>query len=300
MDNMEHLTECLVCGENIFKTIARKGHYFTGEAVNMCMKCGLVFLSPRMSPKELERYYEDNVFSRQFRGDATPSYEMIQLREQRAERKYCLIKPYLSSIPDRRILEIGCSNGYLLKRLEEEGYHVFGIDPSSGFLEYAKQVYGLNVSKGMFPEDISDKWGKRYGLIVALHVLEHTHNPRAILEEIYTHLHEEGFAVIEVPDIARIADTRLYIHSATFQKSHLWDFSAYTLTRLMNDCGFKIHAINHYSRRSPDDKNLLIVAGKNACKLQKLPCHKMPAHKSPRILSKKIKLKLLLGKILAR
>jgi len=296
---MIKVKRCIVCGGGEFYSITDKGRHFSGEVVVECKSCGMVNLSPRMTHVELDEYYAQNIFSKQFRGSEIPDEKIISSREKRAEKKLSLIEPYLKMIPEGPILEIGCSSGYLLNKIRNKGYKVYGIDPSSGFVQYAKQHYGLKVVTGMFPDALPKEWDRKFSMIIALHVLEHTDDPVFVLNSIRNMLMVKngGLLVLEVPDVERVVSMRKYLHNSYFQKSHIWDFSGITIKLLLEKCGFNVFVCKYYSNVSPDDKNVFLVAGKTNDKLATLEETKENQSDFAKTLYWRLKYKLLIGKI---
>ena len=45
----------------------------------------------------------------------------------------------------KKVLEVGCSNGWRLKRLKEKGYEVYGIDPSTNGIMEARETTDLGA-----------------------------------------------------------------------------------------------------------------------------------------------------------
>lgn len=95
-----------------------------------------------------------------------------------------------------RILEIGCGNGYLLKRLSELGAEVIGIEPG----EHGQSVssgWGVQIIQGYYP---SDEVVGAFDLIISFAVLEHIEAPVAFLKQIKASLKDGGKVIIGVPD----------------------------------------------------------------------------------------------------
>jgi SAM-dependent methyltransferase len=294
---MVEIKKCIVCNGVEFLEIASHGMHFDGESVVECDNCGMVLLKPRMTLFELEKFYSSNQFSKKFRGSGKPNDVIMKAREKRAIEKMELIEKYLDFTPQGSILEIGCSSGYLLRKFQDKGRKVYGIDPSDGFVQYARDNYKLDVVSGMYPEDIPKEWGNNFSMIIALHVLEHTDDPVYVLSSILDMLSNNGLLVLEVPDVNRAVTVRKYLHQDYFQKSHLWDFSASTIKILLEKCGFDVYVCDNYSDNAPNDKNVLLIAGKGNTQLSILdksnPNQKEFANK----LYRKLKYKLILGKI---
>lgn len=290
---MIQIKKCIICNHSRFEVVTEKGQYFSGEKVMFCLHCGMFFLSPQMTPAELESFYQSNLFSKEFRGNDIPDEEMVAYRDMRAERRLNFLTEKLKQLPDGPVLEIGCSCGNFLKLLAKRGYNVFGIDPSQGFADYAKNENGLNVIPGMYPQNLSNEFQGPFAAIAAFQVLEHTTDPRFVLESINTHLLDNGMLFLEIPDIARAVSRRKYIYPDYFQKSHLWDFCRSTIFNLLEDCNFCIDNF-YYEHKPPYDKNLLIVARKQKEKIIPRKDNNMMVR--PRRFLFILKIKMLLGR----
>lgn len=94
------------------------------------------------------------------------------------------------------ILEIGCGNGYLLKRLKDAGAEVLGIEPGNHGQQGAKK-WNVPIIKGIFPNpNIKSK----FDVIIAFAVLEHTEDPSDFLANLNNYLKPGGSIIIAVPD----------------------------------------------------------------------------------------------------
>ena len=101
---------------------------------------------------------------------------------------------------DKAILDCGCIDGRMLKKLEERGY---------------KHLYGLDIFKHpelpkRFPFRLVDlnkdkiDFGKTFGTILATEVLEHLKNPYHFFEEAYHALNPGGLFIVSTPHQANI------------------------------------------------------------------------------------------------
>jgi 2-polyprenyl-3-methyl-5-hydroxy-6-metoxy-1,4-benzoquinol methylase len=237
------------------RIVTTRGAYFSKERAMHCLRCGLVFLNPRLSPEGLSRFYGEDTFSKDFRGAATPDEEALRQSDQRAMERLGHLRGYLQ--PQSRVLEIGCSCGSFLQALVNEGFRACGIDPSKGYAEYA-QSQGLEVYVGNFPDDLPEM--PAFDAVAIFHVIEHCHSPRETLTAIRELLTDEGRLLIEYPDVEKALERRK-LRSTYFQKSHLHDFSEATMTALLQQAGFSVvHAVR--GKPFPYDKNMLLVAEK--------------------------------------
>ncbi len=213
-----------------------------------CQKCGLVYVSPRPTPDEIGKFYPEtyswkktlkaeSIFTRWIR-KLENSYRYHLLRDE------VLKVMKLTERHSGKVLDIGCGTGDRLEVFRKMGFEVFGVE-TSDFADYAKENLKLNVVKGdIFSAHFPDNF---FNMITLYHVLEHTHNPTWVLEEIYRILEEGGFLVIQVP-INDCLQFKLFKERWTVfdVPRHLYYFRVTTLRTLLEKVGFKILKIDHF------------------------------------------------------
>jgi len=96
-----------------------------------------------------------------------------------------------------RWLDVGCSYGWLLERVQTAGFDGYGVEPSPGAAQQARDAK-LKVTTGIFPAVVGD--GAPYSVVSFMDVLEHLSDPAMVLESTARHLGVEGVVVIQVPD----------------------------------------------------------------------------------------------------
>jgi SAM-dependent methyltransferase len=90
--------------------------------------------------------------------------------------------------PNKRVLEIGCLDGVLLRRLSEIGSDPLGCDPSA-----PADVPAIRVPFGR------DTYVGDFDVVVAQNVLGHVDDARGFLEGVAKSLRPSGQCIIEVP-----------------------------------------------------------------------------------------------------
>ena len=154
---------------------------------------------------------------------------------------------YLRGEQTGKVLEIGFGNGNLLNNLRALGWETEGIDFDPGAVKSAQELYGLNVKWGALE---SQRYADNtFDAIVMSHVIEHLHDPIALIRECYRILKPQGRLVISTPNIESLG-------YQTFQSAwlsldpprHLYLFSVKTLRQLTEQCGFHISFLKTSSR----------------------------------------------------
>ncbi len=106
---------------------------------------------------------------------------------------------YLHAIQNGRLLELGSGDGRMLAELQKLGWQVEGVDFDSAAVSNA-QHKGVNVRLGTlfdqrFPDDSFDA-------IAMSHLIEHVHEPMALLQECRRVLRPGGRLVVVTPNLA--------------------------------------------------------------------------------------------------
>ena len=93
-----------------------------------------------------------------------------------------------------KVLEIGCNQGILVKKMREHGVDAQGIDINSMAVKEAntKEVRCMDATSLQFPDNSFDK-------IYSLHTIEHIPDVKAVFQEIARVLRPGGRAVLVYP-----------------------------------------------------------------------------------------------------
>ncbi len=163
-----------------------------------------------------------------------------------------------------RWLDVGCSFGWLLERVESGGYRGFGLDPSLGAVVEARAA-GLRVCAGIFPETLSPE--ARFEVISLMDVLEHLANPVAAIRNVARLTADDGVLIVQVPDrdcllygcavgLARLAGRNLglalrRLWLSGFDFPHLWYFTAAALRSMLELGGMDVLDLRRIPIGSP-------------------------------------------------
>jgi 2-polyprenyl-3-methyl-5-hydroxy-6-metoxy-1,4-benzoquinol methylase len=206
------------------------------EVINrLCLNCGLVYQSPRMTEVETASFYAEE-YRLLNEGSIDPTGHNIATQYARAESLLAFTQPLVEKITCH--LDIGCSLGILLQRFTNT-FHCqpIGIEPGEAHRDYACNN-GLTVYASL--EALEKEREGHFDLISMSHVLEHLPDPVDYL----VHLREflltpDGWLLLEVPN--------LYAHDS-FEVAHLYAFSPHTLQEVLCRGGFKIAKFEKHGR----------------------------------------------------
>ena len=162
--------------------------------------------------KFLTRRYSSNLTN-------SSSMENSTHRRKHGHRLLRLIlKNYKKDVEGKKILEIGCGSGFLLKLFKEKKSDVFGIEPSK-----ANNIKDITILK-KFYHDV--KYKKKFDIITSNAVLEHEFKPNLFIQKSYNELNYGGMIFICLPDFTKLisnGDPTLvnHEHISYFTKSNL-------------------------------------------------------------------------------
>lgn len=226
-------TPCLVCGGDNYEQLSEKDRYGLYLPVAICRDCGLIQASPRMTEESYNHFYNDG-HRRLYVGTEKPTDSYFNNRYRAGKSTFKYLSKHMD-ISNKRILEVGCGSGAILKYLHDHGAVVTGIDLSREYLKYGKERYGLDLSNTNLFE-LPDN--KEFDLIIYSDVLEHIIDPHKHLEKIKRLLKPNGLLYIKVPSTKNIMRPYLGDFLRSLQNAHIYYFSLTTLSNLLRQCGF--------------------------------------------------------------
>lgn len=228
---------CPVCDGKHSKHLPMK----FGLPLKQCTACSLIYLNQSESLvdyfDETEKEFFSEGYLRRRRG---PFSEQFLIHK--AKRRIKVIKKYKTS---GRLLDIGCGSGELIYIANLLGYEAEGIEYSKPLAEFVHKKYGASVYCGQLESvDLPHK----YDIVVMSHVLEHTIDPLATLQNIQNVLNPGGILYVAVPNID-CWESR-FRGWGSYEPYHLWYFNPNTLSRLLEKVEYyivDIHTWEPYS-----------------------------------------------------
>jgi 2-polyprenyl-3-methyl-5-hydroxy-6-metoxy-1,4-benzoquinol methylase len=134
------------------------------------------------------------------------------------------------------LLDIGCGNGDFLLQAKPLGWRVVGleIDPRARAIATAR---GLNVVEGSLPH--TGLPGESFDVVMLNHVIEHVHDPRAVMRELFRLVRPGGKVYLTTPN-RRSYGANLFGPSwrGLEPPRHLVLFTPDALVKLVTDGGF--------------------------------------------------------------
>ncbi len=241
---MEHLTVCLLCGSDALLVLDASAN------IKRCEACGYVFDDPRPTIEEISAYY-----SRPSKYD-----DWLGASQERESLWRRRLKKLLRHRVGGDLLDIGTGIGQFLKLAQPHFSSVTGTEVSSSAAQIARERYGQEVINDLLER--IDFGGQKFDVITLFHVLEHVHDPLAVVRKCHSLLRNEGLLVIAVPNELQAfrQKVRIFMHrlgllkrgacgklgiapivlDGSLTEIHLSHFTPTVLGSLVQQNGFKI------------------------------------------------------------
>ena len=231
---------CLLCDE--LAGLRPVAHRPDGVAchVVICPNDGLVFLSPRWTREEYERFYHD-------RYDGLCRESVLQPQDD--EQKFARAKEIRARLSEadllagrRRMLDVGAGMGWVLEYLSRElpDSHCSAIEPSDHCARHIGEQLGYRVISRDAETDWSHAHAGEFQLVIMRHVLEHTLDPITVLRKVREALAEDGVVYLAVPNMMHPHGSLL---TYWYRGEHTYYFSPGTLTAVAGRAGLVATAV---------------------------------------------------------
>lgn len=149
----------------------------------------------------------------------------------------------------RTVLDVGCGVGLNGQAARRRGAHVTGLEIVPASIARAREVLdevlAVDITRDEGVREALS--GRTFDVLLFADVLEHTEDPRAVLERFLPYLAEDGHVLISLPNVAAwpvrlgLAAGRFeYTSSGILDDSHLRFFTRETATRLATASGLEV------------------------------------------------------------
>lgn len=139
---------------------------------------------------------------------------------------------------DRRLLDVGAGNGEYLLSIQSAGWKTVGVEPDAAAAAVAVRA-GLDVRQGNIHSLESEP--ASFDVITMSHVIEHVHEPRAVLSEAFQLLRPGGILYLETPNIESYGHRRFGCHWRGLEPPrHLVLFNWSSLEEILRVIGFDV------------------------------------------------------------
>lgn len=233
--SIERFSKCPVCESEAITYAFR----LYDRRLDECMSCGLLFFNPQPTDAELDSIYGSDYSLGEERAEGSPETRFISLKRSSAAMILDMVSRYSRwrDFQGRRLLDIGCGQGFLAAEAIARGYEVTGVDVSEELLGQAGR-YASNAETYIMKAEDLDFDHESFDVCTLVDVLEHTRNPYQVLKKVWQMLKSGGILVLAMPSLdsvtARIMKERWF----EFKQEHLFYFKTSTVQTLLYRAGF--------------------------------------------------------------
>ncbi len=231
---------CPLCSEKDYSVVYKTLPQYPGASIIKCSNCFYVYTLLNDEPDN-DKLYKDDV------------YKVVENRNSLFDRilnwEYSRVLKKIQSIKRSKgtLLDFGCGKGKFGSIAKNKCWHVKAVETATERAEYAKTVYGLDVSTNFYTT--GQIFDNDFDVLTLFHVLEHLPNPKVLLNELIKHnLAKDGLVVVEVPNFqslqARIAGSR-WMHLDAYR--HISHFTPRKLEELGRELNLKAVKTSFFS-----------------------------------------------------
>lgn len=230
-------THCPLCNTGAEKQSILTKHVYGDSnhkhAFFKCEFCNVIYLYPQLTSAQEHQFYAKE-FERfmSTRSGENSSWENPEKHVKSNEAQFQRRWKYLKNILPKhgKILEFGCSSGFMLYPLMEQGYECYGIEPSKCFSEYLK-IRGVHIFENISTINL------QFDVLMHFFLLEHVRNPIDFIQSNLKLLKTNGELIIEIPNASDPLHTIYAIPE--FERfywsiAHHWYFTEDSICFLLN------------------------------------------------------------------
>lgn len=159
-------------------------------------------------------------------------------REYRLAQQENLLKKLFTIAPGKgRLLDIGAGTGMLIQAAESMGVPATGVEPSRWASARANDL-GYDVRCGVLP--LSSLEDDLFDWVTCIDVIEHVHDPVALVSEAYKKLKPGGHFLVITPDVDSFLARMLKEKWWHYRMAHVGYFNMKNLESLLVEQGSEV------------------------------------------------------------
>lgn len=238
---------CPACGSTRTGLWVIKVNEAGSYPIRKCPSCGSAFVWPRPSQEEIDAFYTSSLYKdltfEEFRNLERTYYPEAAKDASRLIGRCCRFAE------GPRLMDVGAGFGEFSKAARDAGFEVTACEPNANSRRIFKEVAGFEPMPDMFDGDLAARFGGRFDVVLASHILEHVSDPAAFAADLGTILAPGAVAAVAVPHFGSLL-SRLQGTKDMFicPPEHLTFFSRRGLLRLFERFGFRTIALETVSK----------------------------------------------------
>jgi len=195
---------CNACGGRSFTMMAQRGD---GVNVLECTACGMGVV--KVVPADLDAFYDDAYY-----GNSAPDavgYDDYAFTAEHGVAWAAALVQLLK--PGGRILDIGCVDGALLRKLPDT-FDRYGIEVNTHMAERAAEQKVWVIGKDLLDPRVVAEYRGHFDIVTSIAVFEHLKDFRRGIEVAIELLKDDGVLLFEVPYISAQHENKVWFESS--------------------------------------------------------------------------------------
>jgi 2-polyprenyl-3-methyl-5-hydroxy-6-metoxy-1,4-benzoquinol methylase len=228
LDPSPQFIACVLCGHDDTQLALLKW----GHPIVTCRACNLTYVNPRVFAPETEDY---------FRGAYLDTMEENgQLRPAMASLYNEILRDVNTPVLPGQLLDVGCAMGHFMAFARDTSqWNVHGVECSPFAVDYGRHRWGLSMKAACDLGD-ADLPAEQFDACTLIEVIEHVPDPAGTLRHIWRALKPGGLLYLTTPNYSSFKSQILKEDwDAIIPNGHLYYFTAKSLGKMLQQCGFK-------------------------------------------------------------
>jgi SAM-dependent methyltransferase len=203
----ELVLRCNLCGSEDTVDASAVDRYGFDQPLRLCLRCGLAFLSPRLTESEYSDFYDDvyRPLVSAYHGRVIDAETVQDEQRDYADELILFLRSALDRAPET-ILDIGGSTGVVSGAVAEAfGSSATVLDPAPDELAVAAER-GLETVAGF--AEAYDPEGRTWDLVLLCQTIDHLLDVSATVSSVARMVAPGGYAFIDVLDYLIMARGR--------------------------------------------------------------------------------------------
>ncbi len=250
---LEHVP-CAVCGADDYDVLYRPQDALEKDAdltatfrasgdellvypLVRCRECEFRYVNPRPRADLISLAY--------MAGDDPAYVSQIRARERTFAASLERIERAVGG--KGRLLDVGTAAGAFVAAARQHGWNAEGCEPNRWLADWGARHYGICIRNGDLLQ--LDYQENSFDVITLWDVIEHTTDPRLVLDRCRTLMRPHGVLVINFPDIGSWIARLLGRRWPFLTSVHLSYFDRRTIREILGGTGYDVEAVKPHVQR---------------------------------------------------
>ena len=145
---------------------------------------------------------------------------------------------------NKLVLDVGCSEGLLSKKMKENNCSVVGIEQDKEAAQIAKEYCQDLIIGDVETIDLNTKYENYFDILIFADILEHLKEPSDVLKRFKKYLKDDGCLIISLPNISNwkirlqmLLGNFEYNEYGILDNGHIRFFNEKSTKKMINECG---------------------------------------------------------------